>query len=455
MKIRTKLTTQYAFLTAVIYLLTMLGIYLFSEHTRSESFYRGLKREAVTKAHLFLSGKVGPSTMHSVYENNKNFIDEVEVAVYRQPFTMLYHDEIQSDIVKETSGMIQDIVKRKSIEFNEGHYQAVGMIYNFEGEDYIVTAAAYDGFGEANLKSLRNILLLFSLLGLSIIWAVGYLLANCALSPVKDIVRKVKSISANNIEERLPVGHNQDELSELSAAFNVLLQDLQKAFYAQKMFVSNVSHELRTPMAALVAEAELTLLKPRDTQRYVTSLNNILLDSKRLIKLIEGLLNLAKADFNASQIKMEEIRLDEILMDAIATVMAAHPTYHIELLFDSESEDDSVITVHGNVYLLTTAFINLMENNCKFSPNNTSVVQIGYWEDQSILRFTDSGIGISEDDRKKLFTPFYRGDNSSYTSGYGIGLVLVQKIISLHQGTIEVNSKVAEGTTFIVQLPHL
>ena len=455
MKIRTKLTTQYALLTAVIYLLTMWGIYVFSEHSRSESFYRNLKREAVTKAHLFLTGKVMPITMQSVYENNKNFIDEVEVAVYRPPFTMLYHDEIKSDIVKETSGMISDILSQKYIEFKEGNYQAIGMVYSYNGIDYIVTAAAYDGFGYANLQSLRNILLCFSLLGLTIIWVVGYLLANSALSPVKEIVRKVKTISANNIEERLPVGNNMDELHELSAAFNDLLKDLQKAFYAQKMFVSNVSHELRTPMAALVAEAELTLLKPREAERYVSSLKNILLDSKRLISLIEGLLNLAKADFNASQIKMEAFRLDELLMDAMTTVMCAHPSYHIELLFDTESEDDTLITVCGNRYLLTHAFINLMENNCKFSKNETSVVQIGFWEQQSILRFSDTGIGISEEDRQKLFTPFYRGDNSSYTTGHGIGLALVQKIISLHKGSIEVNSKVGEGTTFIVKLDHI
>lgn len=455
MKIRTKLTSQYALLTAIIYLLTMWGIYVFSEHSRSEGFYRNLKREAVTKAHLFLSGKVMPSTMQSVYENNKNFIDEVEVAVYQQPFTMLYHDEIKNDIVKETFGMIQNIISKGYIQFNEGHYQAIGMKYTFEGKGYIITAAAYDGFGYANLRSLRNILLFFSIFGLTIIWVVGYLLANSALSPVKQIVRKVRTISASNIEGRLPVGNNQDELNELSTAFNTLLEDLQKAFYAQKMFVSNVSHELRTPMAALVAEAELTLLKPREQERYITSLNNILLDSKRLIRLIEGLLNLAKADFNPSQIKMEECRLDELLMDAMTTVLHAHSTYHIEMLFDTESEDDTLITVLGNRYLLIHAFINLIENNCKFSSNETSVVQIGFWENESILRFSDTGIGISDEDRQKLFTPFYRGNNSTYATGHGIGLALVQKIISLHKGNIEVNSKKGEGTTFIVKFEHI
>ena len=455
MKIRTKLTTQYALLTAIIYLLTMWGIYLFSEHSRSEGFYRNLTREAVTKAHLFLSGKVMPSTMQSVYENNKNFIDEVEVAVYAQPFTMLYHDEIKNDIVKEDGSMIREIIQKKYIQFNEGHYQAIGMIYNFRGTDYIVTAAAYDGFGLDSLESLRNMLLLFSLLGLTIIWVVGYLLANSALLPVKEIVGKVRTISANNIEERLPVGNNRDELGELSSAFNALLDDLQKAFYAQKMFVSNVSHELRTPMAALVAEAELTLLKPRAKERYVSSLQNILLDSKRLIRLIEGLLNLAKADFNPTQIKMEEFRLDELLMDAMTTVMHAHPSYHIKLVFNKEPEDDAFITVRGNRYLLTHAFINLMENNCKFSKNATSMVYIGYCENLSILRFSDTGIGISESDRKKLFTPFYRGDNSAFTTGHGIGLTLVQKIISLHKGHIEVNSKVGEGTSFVVKMEHI
>ena len=152
---------------------------------------------------------------------------------------------------------------------------------------------------------------------------------------------------------------------------------------------------------------------------------------------------------------MEEVRLDELLMDSIKTVMSAHPSYHIELVFAEEADDDSFITVNGNAYLLTTAFINLIENNCKFSDNHTSVVQIGYWEDMSVLRFSDSGIGIGQDDMKNLFTPFYRGDNSGFSPGHGIGLALVQKIISLHGGSINVNSVVGEGTTFILKLKHL
>ena len=455
MKIRTRLTLRYSALTAVIFLMTMFAIYFFSEHVRSDSFYRNLQREAVTKAHLFLSGKVEASTMHSVYVNNRNFIDEVEVAVYKKPFTMLYHDAIQSDIVKETGKMISDINKKKSIQFYVGKYQAVGMTYVFEGQEYIVTAAAYDGYGYANLNSLKNILIILSLLGLSILMLVGHMLAGSALSPVQEIVKKVKAISANNIEERLPTGKNKDELDELSRAFNELLENLEKAFKSQKLFVSNVSHELRTPMSALIAETELSLLKPRDDERYRTSLNNILEDSRKVIKLIEGLLDLAKADYNPSQIKMEQVRLDELLIESQSMIIKAHPEYHIEVLFDGEADSDSVITVYGNRYLLTTAFKNLIENNCKFSDNKTSIIQIGYWEEESIIRFSDNGIGISDKDKENMFTPFYRGDNFTYSAGHGIGMTLANKIITLHGGNIDVKSKENEGTTFIVKLKHV
>jgi len=234
-----------------------------------------------------------------------------------------------------------------------------------------------------------------------------------------------------------------------------MLDRLEMAFRSQKMFVSNVSHELRTPMAALITELELALLKERKPQEYEMAINNVIQDSHRVVKLIEGLLNLAKADYLPEQIKMENSRLDELLLDARELVMKANPNYKVELIFEQEAEDDSVITVLGNSYLLTTAFVNLIENNCKFSKNQTSFIQISFWQTSSIIRFSDNGVGISDKDKPHLFTPFYRGDNRSYTDGHGIGMSLTQKIITLHHGKIEVNSQLGEGTTYTVELPHI
>jgi len=455
MKIRTKLTLRYTCVTAVIFLLFMLTIYLFVEHNRSETFFRDLKQEGVTKAHLFLKNQVDAKTMQSIYLNNTAFINEVEVAVYTPSFEILYHDAYRNDIVKETPEMIQRILKEQSIEFYEGEFQAIGMLYNFQGKDYIVTAAAYDGYGYENQKALEDVLIILSIVGLTILVVVGYLLARSALTPVSNIVKEAESITAVQISKRLPVGNEHDELGELSIAFNQMLNRLEEAFKAQKMFVSNVSHELRTPMAALIAELELAVLKERTLSEYETAINNVLNDSYRVVKLIEGLLNLAKTDYLPEQIKMKEVRLDELLLDARALVIRANPSYKVELIFEQEAEDDSVITVMGNNYLLTTAFVNLMENNCKFSAGKTSMVQISFWEEHSIIRFSDNGIGISDEDKANLFTPFYRGENKGFTQGYGIGMALTKKIIVLHQGTIEVHSQQGEGTTYVVELPHI
>lgn len=455
MKIRTKLTIRYTGITAAIFLLSMLFIYFFSEHSRSETFFRNLRKEAVTKAHLFLNNKVDAKTMQSIYLNNRNFIDEVEVAVYDTRFDMLYHDASQIDIIKENKEMIHRIVNKKKIEFYLGDYQAIGMLYTLNGNDYVITAAAYDGYGYANQRELEKILIAISFIGLSILIIIGYVLARSALTPVTSIVKEAEKMTATRIHQRLPVANEKDELGELSIAFNALLDRLEKAFQSQKMFVSNVSHELRTPMAALIAELELVLLKERTPQRYEESIRNVLQDAGRIIKLIEGLLNLAKADYLPEQIKMEEVRLDELLLDAREMVMKANPKYNIDLIFEQEAEDDSVITVSGNSYLLTTAFMNLIENNCKFSVDNTSFIQISFWQEMSILRFSDNGIGMTEADKTHLFTPFYRGENKEFVQGHGIGMTLTKKIIDLHQGTLEVNSHSGEGTTFIVRIPHI
>ena len=152
---------------------------------------------------------------------------------------------------------------------------------------------------------------------------------------------------------------------------------------------------------------------------------------------------------------MEEIRLDELLLDVRSLILRAHPNYRIELLFEREEDDDRMITVKGNLYLLTIAISNLIENNCKYSEDHTSRVHISYWNEWAILRFSDSGTGMSEDELHNLFTLFYRGEQESTTEGHGIGMALAQKIVQLHQGKIAVHSETGQGTTFIVEFPHI
>lgn len=454
MKIRTSLTLKYTGITAIVLMVSMVVIYCVSEQTRSRTFYHDLRSEGVTKAHLYLSGATDAATMQSIYRNNRQFINEVEVAVYTPDYRMLYHDAANIDIVKETRSMIDSIIDRGEMEFRVGKYQGVGILYDYRGEKYVVTAAAYDGYGHENLWQLRRTLIVLFIIGLSMLFVIGYWFARLSLKPIREIVRDTEEISARHIDKRLPV-KNRDEIGELASAFNALLDRLGQSFQAQKMFVGNVSHELKTPLAALTAELDLSLLKDRTPERYRSAIAHALGDARRMNELIDGLLNLAKADYQKEGIKMTSVRIDELLMDARMALLRAHPDYKIDIIFTQEPDDECLITVKANPYLLTIALSNLMDNNCKYSPDHASTVQISYWNQVTIIRLSDNGSGISEEESRKLFTLFHRGAGETTVKGHGIGMVLARKIIDMHQGSITVNSSEGYGTTFIVELPHV
>ena len=302
MKIKTALTLKNTGVIAVVFLLCMTLIYLVSEHIRSNTFFHNLKSEAVTKVHLFLQNQVDADIMQSIFLNNKEFINEVEVAVYTTDFHMLYHDAIDNDIVKENPEMIAQNLQQKEIEFYIGKYQAVGMVYPFNGQTYIVTAAAYDGYGHTNLLELQKTLVILFFIGLLLLFITCYFLVRASLKPIREIVKEAETITASRIDQRLPVRNEKDEIGELSQAYKELLERLEISFNSQKMFVSNVSHEMRTPLAALIAELDLCLQKDRTETQYRQAIQNVLQDARRMTKLIDGLLNLAKADYQKEQI---------------------------------------------------------------------------------------------------------------------------------------------------------
>lgn len=454
MKIKTKIALRYSIVTAILMTIFASVIYLVTVHDREVEFYDNLYREGVSKANLFFEAKASPETMHSIYKNNIEYIDEVEVAIYDKTKGLLYHDAKDIDIVKETPELIQNIVENnKNSKFYVGKYQAVGFLFNHNNTQYIVTAAAYDGYGYSKLHKLIINLAALTIISILISFIIGYFLARRALKPVSDISEKMKNITANNLDLRV-LGYNyNDEFGELATSFNKALDIIKSSVDSQKMFVSNASHELRTPLATLVGEIDFALLKERSVKEYIDTLQNSKHDVTRLIKLVNGLLDLAKTGYNENKISMSEVRIDEIVLDARINVLKANPEYRIDVQLTQSGEDDNELVIHGNTYLLKTAFINLMENNCKFSENKTSTV-VMFAEDNVIhIHFSDTGIGISQEELKSIFKPFYRGKNKEFIDGNGIGLALVEKVVKIHKGKIEVDSVINMGTIFKIEMP--
>lgn len=310
-----------------------------------------------------------------------------------------------------------------------------------------------DGYDMFRILNVR--LLIIWVVSFVILFVIGYFMARSVLKPVSKVIKQVEEITATNLGKRVVVENKKDEIGELAETFNKTLEHLEKSFNSQKMFISNVSHELRTPMSALIGELELSLHKERTVEDYKQVIENVLSDARKIEKLSGGLLDLAKAGYCVEQVTMQPLRLDEVLLDASTIVLKANSSYNAELIFDENTDDERFVTIIGNEYLLRTAFVNLIENNCKFSNDRSSVIEISFSEPYAVIRFSDKGIGIPACDMEQLFDPFYRGTNKHFSGGNGIGLALVERIVKLHGGTIRVDSKIGEGTAFTLRFRHI
>lgn len=455
MKIRTRLIILFTVATAIILLLFATIIYFSAKKNRETEFYSLLKKEAVTKANLFLNAHVDKKVLQDIYHNNRKILNEVEVAIYDPSFVLLYHDAVDIDFVKETKSLIDEINKKGTIEFYQKEWQVVGLRYEYNGKQFIITAAAYDQYGYNKLNSLlANIIIVF-IASILIIVIIGVFFSKKAFQPVSEMIEEAMNITATNLDLRLSSNGSKDELSELANTFNEMLNRLESSFDAQKNFVSNISHELRTPLSAVITELELSVNKDQAAEEYKTAILNALKDAKKISRLSNSLLDFAKASYDRSEIKFKNIRIDEVLLDARQQVQKADPNYKIDIHFENDFDEDNQISVHGNEYLLKVAFVNLFENGCKFSADKQSRVYISFGKGVITLRFTDKGVGISPGELENIFTPFYRGENKKFAEGNGIGLSLTQKIITLHKGTISVFSKEQRGTTFTVELPAI
>jgi signal transduction histidine kinase len=455
MTIRNKLTFLFTAIIAALLLAFALVIYFSFSENREDEYYNLLRRTAITKANLLLDAKVPPAVLQLIYHKSENTLFQEEVAVYDTSFHLLYHDAVEIDKVKETRQMINDIINKKEIKFYQGPLQVVGILYHLHNNNYIITSAANDQDGYAKLLHLKYTLFISFFVAIIFIFMAGRFIAYKALQPVANIIDKVEEITATNLDLRINEGNGKDEMAELAITFNAMLNRLEKSFDAQKEFVSNITHELRTPITAMLAELQLMLSKPQNNEEYKQSIHHTIDDAKKLVHLSNSLLDLAKANYDQTDIAFKEVRLDEILLDARNDVLHNQAEYKVNIIFEKEIEDDDFISVKGNEYLLKVAFMNLIDNGCKFSEAKEATVAITYFKDKTILRFHDNGIGIDQKELPNIFASFYRGGNKKYASGNGIGLSLTKKIIDLHKGIIDVTSKIDEGTTFTVELPHV
>jgi signal transduction histidine kinase len=318
---------------------------------------------------------------------------------------------------------------------------------------YVVIAAAEDIDGYRHLKKLKIILIFVCIISLIAFSIAGWLFSGRALKPISDVVKRVRDISITSMNLRVPEGNGTDEIGKLARTFNDMLQRLEGSFAIQKNFIANASHELRTPLTSINGQIEVLMMKERSGEEYKSALNSVLDDIQSLIDLTNKLLLIARTSPGTSQVFTDSVRIDEILWQIQEEMKRRRNECIVNITIDDSLTDSDQMIVRGDESLLRTAFSNIIDNACKFSGDHSVEISLRYSEGNIDVFFEDHGIGIEEEDLKKIFEPFYRAGNAISVPGHGIGLQIVSQIIRNHNGSVFITSQKGKGTIVKVILP--
>ena len=454
MQIRYKIAVQFTLLVALILLIFSSIVYLLAENQRSRNFYDRLARRAMTTARLLVDVKeFTPALLKIIDRNSSSRLPEEEIYVYNYKNELLYSNVEESrDFI--TQSLIDEIRLTQKVMFTNDGKEVVGLLFAGRFDRFVVIALAADVVGDAQMKNLSQTLLFGFLSGILITIVLGIFFASQSLKPIQAINNEIAHIQPQDLRKRVDEGNGQDEIAQLAINFNQMLARLELGFEQQKQFVSHASHELRTPLAALKTEVQVGLEDSHSEKEYKQILHNVLNDTDRLIQLSNALLQLARTLTTAGEFVFTSVRMEEVLLNAQQSVQNSNSAYRISFDFEQIPEDDRQTLVNGVESLLTNVVVNLLENACKYSPDHQAELRLGFDQENCIIKIKDQGIGISEADLPHIFQPFYRAGNALNHAGFGVGLSVAQRIVQLHNGTIEVKSELQKGTEFTIKLPH-
>ena len=306
-------------------------------------------------------------------------------------------------------------------------------------------------------ETIEELRLIYLVVGpFAIFWlCLGcWLLAERTIAPIIEVTDAAQGITADNLSRRLPSGNYQDELAQMVACLNQMLDRLEKSFRRIRQFSGDASHELRTPLTILRGETEVTLRWAKTPDEFRDMLRSNMEEIDRMERIIESLLTLAKSEVGELTLEMKELSLSDLVQELYlqSSLLCETKNIKVQLLLEVDQE----IRIRGDELRLRQMFLNLISNGIKYTPENghleiTLAMDNGY----ACVDITDSGIGIPAEHLPHIFDRFYRVDKARnrMDGGTGLGLAIVKWIAEAHGGSIKVTSEINRGSSFSVCMP--
>ncbi len=453
MSIKYRIALLFSLLVTLIFAVVSPAIYFFSAKEREHTFKNRLMNRALSTARIYTGNKdVNLSILRRIDAG-------ITASLYKKSIIITSNGAVtyaSSDEPGDTLILTQNDIEQAKADgdyfFQYKDKMAVAIHQSDSDEDFIISVAASDPDGREYLSQLKDILLVALTISVALSFLAGLAFAKRLVRPIKAITGEVNLITSQNLSQRIKVNDSGDELTKLARTFNDLLDRLQDSFSIQRRFISNASHELSTPLTSISSQLEVVMQKRRSPEEYEEVIQSVHEDCMELQQLTRSLLDIAKTGSEGS-INLAEVRLDEVVLKVVADIQKQNRHYKIELDFGVFPDDEKLLTVFGNNNLLYMALRNVVENGCKYSENHLAALTMAFDKNSIIISVASMGDIISESDIQNIFQPFFRAESAQQKPGFGLGLTLTRRILSLHKGTIAVESGPAKGTIFTIQLP--
>ena len=279
---------------------------------------------------------------------------------------------------------------------------------------------------------------------------VTYFIRGHALRPIREFSDKIEEVQAQNLAASRIEENKVKELNQLSVSYNKMLERLSDAFEIQRQFTANAAHELRTPLSLMQVQLDLynSTRHPDNDADTLQTIKMVTEQNGRLSKMVKTLLDMSELQTVGRD---DEIMVDALVDEVLADLDPLAQEKNIKLTGKCKN-----ITMVGSDILIYRLVYNLVENAIKYNHSGGQVTVTAYRKEKHVyLSVEDTGNGIPEELRERVFEPFFRVDKSRSRElgGVGLGLALVREIVRVHDGSIAVRSNPSGGTVFDVILP--
>lgn len=447
----------------IIFIISFAGLGVFLYHKLTSAVIGSIDNHLYSEVHL-LASLLKAEDSHGYPKFDLRKISEAAVGSYAVPLSGHYYQIVSPEgiiIARSPSLSIPDASLPVTAVSLYPQYTIINgpdktplrlMSQTFKLKIGAITILAGDTLKESYrlLHTFRNAFLIVFPIVFLFFWTGIIIITGWSFTALKIFSQKIGQITEKKLYERIDERDIDIELQHLAVNFNIMMGHLEDAFSRQIRFLSDASHELRTPTSIIKSYCDVTLSKERMPLEYQDALYSIAETVNNMTAIISKILEISRLGPNLFLSKPSNVSLIKIIRSVIKLLEPYASAHGVKMTVKGNP-----LKILGDKKMLTEAFVNIIDNAIKYNKEGGKInINITDKDRQAVVTVADTGRGMPENKKKKIFERFYRIEaNAGAVQGSGLGLSIAKSIIEAHGGRIEVASEVGKGSSFKVLLP--